>query len=73
MNSETLGRNARRLLRKPAYASIGIVIAVFSVTTLVIYWVTLDPALTAVVSTAVPTVVFAFTAVLFIAASRTKQ
>ena len=34
MNSETLGRNARRVVRTPVYASIGIVIGVFA-----LFWI----------------------------------
>lgn len=73
MNSEALGRNARRVVRTPVYASIGIVIGVFAMTTLILYWVTLDPALIPIVSTGIPVAVFAYVAVVFTKAARTKR
>lgn len=73
MNSETLGRNARRVVRTPVYASIGIVIGVFAMTALILYWVTRDPALIPIVSTGIPVAVFAYVAVVFTKAARTKR
>ena len=71
MNSEILSRNARRLVRTPVYASVGITIAVLALTALILYWFTLDPALTPVVSIGVPVAVIAYLAVIFtVAATR---
>lgn len=74
MRSEILARNARRLVRTPVYASIGITIAVLACTTLILYWVTPDPTVAPVVSIGVPVAVIAYLAVVFtVAATKAKN
>ncbi|MDY7528881.1 MULTISPECIES: hypothetical protein [unclassified Cryobacterium] len=72
-DSETLGRQARRVIRTPVYAAIGIVIGVLSVVALVLYWIAPSPALMPIVSTVVPVAVIAYLAVVFTIAARTKE
>jgi hypothetical protein len=40
MDSETLGRNARAVVRRQPFARIGIILGLLAVTALIVYWVT---------------------------------
>jgi FtsH-binding integral membrane protein len=72
-DNETLGRQARRVIRRPVYAASGITIVVLSLAALVFYWIAPSPALMPFVSTVVPVAVIAYLSVVFTIAARTKK
>jgi FtsH-binding integral membrane protein len=72
-DSETLGRQARRVIRRPVFAASGITLVVLSVGALVSYWIARSPALLPFVSTVVPVAVIAYLSVVFTIAARTKK
>jgi hypothetical protein len=72
MNKAMLGGNARKVVRRPAYATSGVAIGVHAIASLIYDWITPVPALTLVVSETIPVVVIAYLAVVFTTAVRTK-